>query len=226
MFCTQCGKRNPPDARFCFACGTPTVPSNGTNVRQKQPSGNNVAAALIVLGGILLLVVLVVVATHYDWAGAIQPAIVDGPLLSDQATTAPGERASRRAKADRAKPPRAVPRVDPIALFNAVGRKDDPVYVAKQNNLDDSDAAKQAFLRGQIASNEGRHAQAAKFFERVLKIKQDNSMAHYGAALSYAELGNKARAEHHFSWFLLFASPEDGEHVRDAKEWLVRFGAQ
>jgi Flp pilus assembly protein TadD len=92
-----------------------------------------------------------------------------------------------------------------------------------QNNVDDDDAAKQAFRRGQIAAKEGRHAQAAKFFERVLTIKQDNSMAHYGAALAYAELGNKARAEHHFSWFLLFAPPDDGERVRDAKAWLAQF---
>jgi Flp pilus assembly protein TadD len=220
MFCTQCGKRNATDARFCFACGVPTVQSNGTNFRQNQPPWNNAVAALIVVGGILVLIVLAVVSTDYDWAAVTQPAIVDAPALGDKATEA-GQRASRHAKAERAKHPKTAPRADPVALFNAAGRKGDPVYVAEQNNLDDNDAAKQAFLRGQIASNEGRHAQAAKFFERVLTIKQDNSRAHYGAALAYAELGNNARAEHHFSWFLLFASPDDGEQVRNAKAWLA-----
>jgi tetratricopeptide (TPR) repeat protein len=58
---------------------------------------------------------------------------------------------------------------------------------------------------GTVASLRGKHKDAAAFYEKAIALDEKNADAHWGAALSYHELGDRARTRTHALRFIELA---------------------
>jgi tetratricopeptide (TPR) repeat protein len=72
---------------------------------------------------------------------------------------------------------------------------------------------------GTVASLQGKHKEAAALYEQAVALDEKNADAHWGAALSYQELGDHARKSQHARRFIQLA-PQSALVPR-AREMLI-----
>jgi tetratricopeptide (TPR) repeat protein len=74
----------------------------------------------------------------------------------------------------------------------------------KAESLDPKATAPKVGL-GSVASLEGKHAEAAALYEKAVALDERNADAHWGAAISYDELGDRNRRRAHALRFIELA---------------------